>query len=119
MTDRVSGSRSGVGSCTHILFTTRLRILRKITHQIYQDCGSGTVSRIQIKVCDQPVQINYLCTYDLYGPVRKFFKGEKSITRGGWALDLETSMGPVKSHEPLGECHLGPRDVEKSRAQPP
>jgi hypothetical protein len=38
---------------------------------------------------------------------------------GGWALEIETFLGPVKWHCPLGECHLGPKKVEISRAQPP
>jgi hypothetical protein len=37
---------------------------------------------------------------------------------GGWALEFETFLGPVKLHEPLGECDLGPTKVESSRVQP-
>ncbi len=32
---------------------------------------------------------------------------------GGWALEIETFLVPVKWHQPLGECHLGPKKVEK------
>jgi len=42
-----------------------------------------------------------LCTYDLYGPVRNVFVAGISITRavgGGWALELESFLGPVKWH---------------------
>jgi hypothetical protein len=31
---------------------------------------------------------------------------------GGWALEIETFLGPEKWHEPIGECHLGPKKFE-------
>ena len=46
------------------------------------------------------------------------FHAGKSNTRGGWALELKIFVGPLKLHEPLGECHLGPTNIESSRAQP-
>ena len=30
---------------------------------------------------------------------------------GGWALEFESFLGPVKWHEPLGKCHLGPKKL--------
>ncbi len=42
---------------------------------------------------------SYLWTYDLYGPVRNASDAGKSITRavgGGWALEIETFLGPAK-----------------------
>ncbi len=29
---------------------------------------------------------------------------------GGWAMEIETFLGPVNGIEPLGECHLGPKN---------
>jgi hypothetical protein len=37
---------------------------------------------------------------------------------GGWNLEIESFLGPVKCIEPIGECHLGPKKLEISRAQP-
>ena len=34
-----------------------------------------------------------------------------SPLRGDWALELEIFVGPLKLHEPLGECHLGPTNI--------
>jgi hypothetical protein len=31
---------------------------------------------------------------------------------GGWALDIETFLGPANGIELIGECHLGPKKVE-------
>jgi hypothetical protein len=48
-------------------------------------------------------QNNYLCTYDLYGPVRNVFDAGRYITWAsashlptGWALEMERFLGPVK-----------------------
>jgi hypothetical protein len=45
---------------------------------------------------------NYLCTYDLYSPVHNVLDACISISerdvRGGWALEFESLMGPVKWH---------------------
>jgi hypothetical protein len=31
---------------------------------------------------------------------------------GGWALEFESFLGPVKWHrDPIGECHLGPKNL--------
>jgi hypothetical protein len=69
---------------------------------------------------DQPVScsinFNYLCTHDLYSPMHNVFwmcayplRGEAG---GGWALEFESFLGPVKwhwanrlfyAHEPPGE----------------
>jgi hypothetical protein len=60
----------------------------------------------------RPWNNNYLCTYDLYGPVHNAFDAGKSITRSRgrglgpgnpdyfWAL--------VNGIEPLGEWQFGP-----------
>jgi hypothetical protein len=48
--------------------------------------------------------ISYLCTYELYGPVRNVFDTCISITRasgrelGIGALEIKTFLGPVKWH---------------------
>jgi hypothetical protein len=63
---------------------------------------------------------SYICTYDLYGPVPNAFDAAASITvlgqvGGGWALGMETFLGPVKWHRadrqvPFGAqngcCHI-------------
>ncbi len=38
---------------------------------------------------------------------------------GGLALEIESFLGPLKWHEPIGECHLEPKKLKISRAQPP
>jgi hypothetical protein len=62
---------------------------------------------------------------------------------GGWAMEIETFLGSVKWHradrrvpfgaqksrkvekvlwigiDPIGKCHLGPKKLEISKAQPP
>jgi hypothetical protein len=38
---------------------------------------------------------------------------------GDWALEMESFLGPVKWHPPIGECHLGPKKLGISRAQSP
>jgi hypothetical protein len=46
--------------------------------------------------------MNYLCTYDLYGPVRNAFDAGSihylGKWKGGWALEIESLLGPVKWH---------------------
>ncbi len=49
-------------------------------------------------------------TYDLYGPVRNAFDAGKPITRamgGGWALEIESFLGPVKWHRAVRRVPLG------------
>ncbi len=36
---------------------------------------------------------------------------------GGWALEIETILGPVKLRRAEGECQLGPKKVEISRTR--
>ncbi len=66
---------------------------------------------------------NYLCTYDLYGPIRNVFDACRSITRasgrelGPWNPRLFWALW--NGIKPLGECHFGLKKVEISRAQPP
>jgi hypothetical protein len=33
---------------------------------------------------------------------------------GGWVLEIKTFLGPVKWHQPSGECHLGPKKLFQS-----
>ena len=50
-----------------------------------------------VSFADHIIWNNYLCTYKFYGPVHYVFHAGKFITRGvGWALELETSVGPLK-----------------------
>ncbi len=58
---------------------------------------------------------NYLCTYDLYGPVRNAFDAGSIYYEGKWK-----GVGPWKSRvfwalwnfiEPVGEYHLGPKKI--------
>jgi hypothetical protein len=37
---------------------------------------------------------------------------------GGWTLEFENFLVPFKWLEPIGECHLGPKELEPW-AQPP
>ncbi len=59
--------------------------------------------------------INYLWTYDLYGPERNAFDEGSTHYEGKWE-----GVGPWKSRlfwtlrngiEPIGECHWGPKKV--------
>ncbi len=63
---------------------------------------------------------SYLCTYDLYGPVRNAFNSVSIHYKGKWE-----GIGPWKSRvfwallndiEAIGGCHLGPKEL---RSQPP
>ncbi len=39
--------------------------------------------------------VSYLCTYDLYGPIRNAFEGADTLrgqVGGGWALEIKTFM---------------------------
>jgi hypothetical protein len=66
---------------------------------------------------------NYLCTYDLYGPVRKVFDAGRYITWGrgreGWRWESRVLWATVKMHEPIGECNFGPKKLEIPSANPP
>ncbi len=47
------------------------------------------------------VWVIFLCTYDLYGPVRNVFDAGRYITWAsgrGWAMEMESFLGPVKWH---------------------
>jgi hypothetical protein len=71
----------------------------------------------------------YLWTYGLYGPVRtrNAFDAGKSITKevgGGWALEIETFLDPMKRHRAVRRVTLGAqkikiRDFQGSTPQPP
>jgi hypothetical protein len=43
---------------------------------------------------------SYLCTYDLYSPVHYVLERAYPLRGqvGGWALEIESFMGPVKWH---------------------
>jgi hypothetical protein len=61
----------------------------------------------------------YICTYDLYGPVRIAFDagGQHQLrgqVQGGWALDFETFLGPVKWHRADRRVPFG---AQKSRSK--
>jgi hypothetical protein len=63
------------------------------------------LSNAHLKTLDplnvQYIRYNYLCTYDLYSPVHNVLDACISITRasgGGWALEFENFLGPVKWH---------------------
>jgi hypothetical protein len=59
---------------------------------------------------------NYLCTYDLYSPCIMFWmhayplRGEVG---GGWALEFESFLGPLKWHQAYRRVPFG---VQKTRA---
>jgi hypothetical protein len=50
--------------------------------------------------CEVPVtKINYLCTYDFYGPVRNVFDAGRYIrggVGGGLALEIESFVSPLE-----------------------
>jgi hypothetical protein len=66
------------------------------------------------------VWISYLCTHDLYGPVRNaFYAGSihyEGKWEGSWALEIETFLGPVKWHRADRRV---PFRAPKSRAEQP
>ncbi len=37
---------------------------------------------------------------------------------GGLALEISSFLGPLKWHEPIGECHLGPPRFSPSNCPP-
>ncbi len=67
----------------------------------------------QVSVSKEYIQIyfNYLCTYNLYIPMHNVLVRAYPLqgqVGGGWALEFESFLGPVKWHW-----------AENSRAQPP
>jgi hypothetical protein len=54
---------------------------------------------------------SYLCTYDSYSPVHYVLAACISITRAsgglGWALEIESFMGPVKWHRAYRRVPFG------------
>ncbi len=57
---------------------------------------------------------NYLCTYNLYGPCVMLLMRAASVTWAsgrGLGPEIESFVGPVKWHRPIGECHLGPKKL--------
>jgi hypothetical protein len=56
------------------------------------------VFRAISKILDK--DFNYLCTYDLYRPVRNAFDAGSILYKGkwegGWALEIESFLSPVK-----------------------
>jgi hypothetical protein len=64
----------------------------------------------------------YLCTYDLYDTVRNVFDACRSITGAsgkGMGPGNRELFGPCEMASSHYECHLGPKKVKISRAQPP
>jgi hypothetical protein len=52
----------------------------------------------------------YLCTYDLYDPQVMFMMRADPLRRqvgGGWALEIETFLGPVKWHRAVRRVPFG------------
>jgi hypothetical protein len=66
--------------------------------------------------------ISYLWTYDLYGPVHNTLMRATSITRAsgrGFGPVNQDIFRPYEiASSRNGECHLGPKKVEISRALP-
>jgi hypothetical protein len=65
------------------------------------------------------LSFSYLCTYDLYGPVRNVFDACRSIARAvgrGWALESESFLGPVQWHrvDRRVPFHGGPKAVMRA-----
>ncbi len=83
--------------------------------------------RIALRDCKQHgnstgEQTSYLWTYDLYGPVSNAFYAGKYITRAsgrGWALEMETFLGPVKWHPAGRGVPFGAKKIWIYGAQPP
>jgi hypothetical protein len=66
------------------------------------------------------VLATYLWTYDLNGPVSNVFDAGKSIKRasakwelGGWALEIETFLSPVKWHRVVRRVPFGTKKIDK------
>ncbi len=45
------------------------------------------------------ITIYHLCTYDLYGPVRNAFDTLHGQMGGGWALEMESFLSPMKWYQ--------------------
>ena len=64
------------------------------------------------------------CLITIYAPVNftapcVMFFMRASALRGGLGPGIETFLGTLKSHEPSGECDLGPKKVEIPGPNPP
>jgi hypothetical protein len=61
---------------------------------------SMSVVLLIIRLTESKMCYNYLCTYDLYGPVRKVFDAGRYITwgkgGGGLALEISSFVGPCE-----------------------
>jgi hypothetical protein len=70
-------------------------------------------------------EINYhLFNYDLYGPVRNVFDAGREITLrgqvgGGWALEMESFLGPVKWHRAPSTPFILPLQLGPLASPPP
>jgi hypothetical protein len=80
------GGGGGIHSFTPppVVFTLQQAEIKKFMYRVQGALASVFVA-----------QSSYLCTYDLYSPVcvHIHYKGG-----GGWALDMESFLGPVKWH---------------------
>ncbi len=56
------------------------------------------VRKVVIVIDLSGVQYNYLCTYDFYSPVHNVLDPLLGQVGGGWALEFESFLGPVKWH---------------------
>jgi hypothetical protein len=61
--------------------------------------------------CSSCENFSYLWTYDLYSPVHNAFDAGsihyEGKWEGGWALDIESFLGPVKWHRADGRVPFG------------
>jgi hypothetical protein len=60
-------------------------------------------------------RISYLWTYDLYGPYVMLWMRENPLrgqVGGGWALEIQPFLGPVKWHQAVRRAPFG---AQKSR----
>ena len=64
----------------------------KTIHFAWAGAGAAQIRIIIQRQSTSPEDINYLCTYDLYRPVRNVFYAGEKITRQ--ALEIKTFLGP-------------------------
>ena len=62
---------------------------------------------------------SYLCTYDLYGMFLMRSDPLRGQVGGGWALEIESFLGPLKWHRADRRVPFGAQKIKFFRAQPP
>ncbi len=75
------------------------------------ESGAKSYMRKGFLICEEMRKyFSYLCTYDLYGPLRNAFDAGSINYEGkrrGWAQEIETFFVAVLNGiEPIGKCHL-------------